>query len=1159
MTRRIQGALGLLVLLALAVGLPWALAATIGNPLDQWSSIRSGDMSDSDVIAIMAAVAYLAWASFAIALLVELTASLAAAVTRRPRRVIRLPLLGLQQDVARTLIAAVLLLAPAVISVVGPATSAFAASPRSVSVLTSASAGVASPQPLSHEATAESATTRTTAGDLAGAATYVIPSQGGMRSYWALAKHYLGDGQRWPEIWRLNEGHQQVDGTVMDSPNLLRRGWTVMVPVPAAGSPAAQQDTAATGHGEHAITVREGDTLSGLAEDAGVADWATVWPANAGRVEPGGQQLTDPDLIKPGWTVLMPGGASSPPVSAPGPTHPTTHSPHDRPPHQPPPVTTTPAPRQHPTATPTPGAESTTPVTGESTAASGSKPTTPAHGASHDSSAAVTVAEWAASLSAGAGVLAGGVFLALRLYRRRQFRFRGPRRAIAGPAPRHLPLEKVLVTDGSLGLRDVDFIDRALRSLSLSSAAADARLPAVLAARLTEEHLDLVLADPQLQPPPAPWVAVSPTIWVAEKSAELPVIDTTERGSAGPVSDAQPSASQQAVAPYPTLVSVGYTAAGEEWLVDLEQCGALIVDGDRDRCLDLTRFIAAELAHNVWSDHLTVTVAGQFGADLVDLNPSRLIVADDVAAAAATAANDVRSRRDVADGEQVDVLHGRLHGVSGDTWMPQVLLLAPTPSEPTASEAADSAADVAAIESLLDTVGKRSCRSAVAVVLLPGPERLVSSTGLLLHVDGSGTLTIPELGVIATAQRLPADQALELGMYLAAVRDSAADVPMSPAKTEEGTAGYTDLAGAVLPEHTVPRREPTATDQSDPAHPDVELLPDHASAAGTATSLLPNSTGSYLVTGARTPAEIEVLAPVVRPEVSAALLAADPHLDEDLAAWHDTDISTAKATTGDRPKIRLLGEVQVIAAGTRPDPKTAIATEAVAYLALHGAGVTGDRFAADFWPHHSYTIKDSNPRNLLSIVRSWLGTDPMSGSPCLPYAKSAGRPSGSALYRLRGPLVDWDLFCRLRSRAEAHGADGMADLVAALDLVTGVPLSGLRPGAGGWLADDTVADANVMAAAIVDVASVVVTRALDESDLALARRMAEKAAAIESGSDRPLLDLAAVCEAEGRTAELEATVRRIVTHHGAVVEEDVPKHTYDVMLRRGWVGLTQAS
>jgi hypothetical protein len=383
------------------------------------------------------------------------------------------------------------------------------------------------------------------------------------------------------------------------------------------------------------------------------------------------------------------------------------------------------------------------------------------------------------------------------------------------------------------------------------------------------------------------------------------------------------------------------------------------------------------------------------------------------------------------------------------------------------------------------------------------------------------------------------------------VRDSAADVPMPSAEVGDGTASYTDLAGAILPEHTVPRPEQLAVP------PAVVTVASPAARAPltaeptTAASLLPNSTDSYLVTTAATPSDIEVLAPVVKPEVSAALLTADPHLAEDLAAWLDE--------RSDHAKVRLLGEVQVTAPGQRPEAKTAIATEAVAYLALHPGGVTGDRFAADFWPRNDYTIKDSNPKNLLSIVRSWLGVNPLTGSPCLPYAKSAGRPSGSALYRLSGPLVDWDLFCRLRRRAEARGAEGVADLVAALDLVRGIPLTALRPGGGAWLADDTVADNNVMTAAIVDVATLVVTRALDEADLGLARRIAEKAVSMESGSDQPLLDLAAVCEAEGRTAELGATVRRIVTHHGGVVEEDIPSDTYDVLLRRGWVGLIQAS
>lgn len=1119
MMRRLRGVLGLVLLLALAIGLPWALAATIGNPLDQWSSIRAGDMSDQDVIAIMAAVAYVAWASFVLALAVELAVGLAASVTGRPRPAIRIPLLGLQQDLARNLIAAVLLLAPAVISVAGPVTSAFASAPPATSSSYTApqhqnpTRAPVLDRPSTTARTAPDADSNATHHQLAAAGTYVIPEHGGMRSYWALAEHYLGDGQRWPEIWNLNEGHPQTDGTVMDSANLLRRGWTVNVPGPVGDSATAR-------HGEHAVTVHEGDTLSGLAEQAGVHDWTTTWASNNNRAEPGGQHLTDPDLIKPGWTVMMPGSEQV----SPGPTSPS----HTAPPRTTPAHATPTAPRgttAQPSADTPPGAQPSTPA---NTPAQPGKAARPALAATRSSSASeiVTVAEWAASLSAGSGLLAGGLFLALRRYRRRQFRHRGAGRAIASPAPQHVQLEKVLVTDGTTGMRDVEFIDRALRGLALSLAAANGRLPSVLAARLTEQHLDLVLADPQLESPPAPWVSVSPTSWVVDKSADVLPLESFD---------------QIPVAPYPTLVSVGYTATGEEWLIDLEQAGALVVDGDRARCLDLTRFIAAELAHNVWSDQLTVTLSGQLGAELAELNPSRLIFNSDIQAVAAAAANDVRANRDVADGEHVDVLHGRLHSVSGDTWMPHVLLVALAP--------ADDPADAAAIESLLDTVGERSARTAAALVLLPAGETS-ATPGLQLHVDQSGALRIPQLNLTATAQQLPENQAVELGQYLAALRDSEADVAMPAADpAEDGSVTYTDLAGAVLPKHTVPRREqPTAAPS--PLAVAAARIPKPATVAATA-SVLPNPTSSYLVNTAATSADIEALAPMVRPEVSAALLAADPHLDADLAAWLDP--------ASERPKVRLLGVVQVSAGGQRPDAKKAMATEAVIYLVLHARGVSGDRFAADFWPASNYTIKDPSPKNLLSIVRAWLGTNPLSGSPCLPYAKSAGRPSGTAMYRLSGPIVDWDLFTRLRSRGEARGAEGVADLVAALDLVNEVPLTGLRPGGGAWLAADTVADQDVMTAAIVDVASVVVTRALDEADLGLARRIAEKSAAIESGSDRPLLDLAAVCEAEGRTAELGATVRRIVTHHGAVVEEDVPKDTYDVMLRRGWVGLTQAS
>lgn len=1122
MMRRVRGLIGLLILLTLAVGLPLVLAGTIGNPLHSWSSISAGDMSDQNVIAIMAAVAYLAWATFALAVLVELGETAAATITRRPRRDLRIPLLGVQQDLARTLIAAALLLAPAVISMVGPAAAAFAAQPPAAT--STSTAPQATPVPAAGAADWAVATpSARTAAPVSSTSTYRIPAEGGMRSYWALAQHYLGDGQRWPEIWHLNQGHKQDDGSVMDSPQMLHRGWTVLIPATAS----------TTSRGEHDVTVLAGDTLSGLAAHDGVSDWSTVWPANTGRVEPGGEHFTDPNLIKPGWTISLPnqpGTSTAPQVTSTSPVTlrgmhpapPTTHT------TQPPVTPSTPA--QPTTSAPTQATTATSPA---STAHSISSTS------SSSSSSVVTVAEWAATLAAGSGVLAAGTFLALRRYRRRQFRHRRPGRAIAGPAQQHVPLEKVLVTAGAAAVRDVDFIDRALRGLAAAQLQADGRLPAVLAARLTELHFDLVLAEPQLEAPPAPWVAVSSTSWVLDKSAELAHVDEYDHIPA---------------APYPTLVSVGYTAAGEEWLIDLEQAGSLSFSGDPTRCLDLARFAVAELAHNPWSDHLTVTLAG-FGQELVELNPARLTHTGDIPAAAAAAANDVAANRSLAEEEAVDVLHGRLHSVSGDAWMPQVLFVAP--------QWLEDAEDAEAVHTLLERVADRSSRTAVAVVL-PGAQPSVVQPGLQLTAAADGTLRIPALSVVGTAQQLPVDQAEELALYLAALRDSATDVAMPAA----GAKSYTDLAGAVLPEHTVPRPDQPAAGAASAAAASVALLP-HL--AVTAASLLPNSTSSYLVTTATTPAAIEALAPVVKPEIRDELLATNLDLDEALAAWHDPDSRL--------PKMKLLGKMTVTAFGPVPDGKLAITTEAVAYFALHRRGVEGDVFADEFWPYgrtddelpaiarpgqrprrKPYTMKDSNPKNLVSIVRSWLGTDPTTGAPCLPYAKSAGRASGTSLYQVRGLLLDWDLFSKLRTRGEARGVEGMPDLIAALDLVTDVPFKGLRPGGGAWLLPGgPVPGPETMSSAIIDVAHIVVTGALDAGDLLLARRIAEKAVDMRSGSDRPLLDLAAVCDAQGRKAELGATVRRIVTHHGVLEEEDVPKDTFEVMLRRGWIGLTQAS
>ncbi len=56
------------------------------------------------------------------------------------------------------------------------------------------------------------------------------------------------------------------------------------------------------------------------------------------------------------------------------------------------------------------------------------------------------------------------------------------------------------------------------------------------------------------------------------------------------------------MAPYPTLAALGTDHDGSTWLLDLETAGVVQLRGDAQIAGDLARFLAAELALNVWSD-----------------------------------------------------------------------------------------------------------------------------------------------------------------------------------------------------------------------------------------------------------------------------------------------------------------------------------------------------------------------------------------------------------------------------------------------------------------------------------------------------------------------------------------------------------------------------
>ncbi len=228
----------------------------------------------------------------------------------------------------------------------------------------------------------------------------------------------------------------------------------------------------------------------------------------------------------------------------------------------------------------------------------------------------------------------------------------------------------------------------------------------------------------------------------------------------------------------------------------------------------------------------------------------------------------------------------------------------------------------------------------------------------------------------------------------------------------------------------------------------------------------------YADRAATTVEDVEALAPNATPEAAPAVQAADPDLDEDLARW-DSPVPVA-------PKVTLLGPVTVRTLGdaTATAHRRPYYVEFLAYLALHPNGVTAEKLAEDL------CIRPQKARSDLSIIRKWLGQS-RAGKPYLPRAQQTHQDGVPATYALDGVLCDLDLFRRLRARGQSRGAEGMADLVSALHLVSGEPFTDLRKDGWGWLLEGDRLD-HIMTAAIVDVGHIVTTHALAVGDLDLA-------------------------------------------------------------------------
>ncbi|MFC6851779.1 hypothetical protein [Aquipuribacter hungaricus] len=757
------------------------------------------------------------------------------------------------------------------------------------------------------------------------------PAAGRYDCLWRIAEDELGDGARWAEIYDLNVALPQPDGSALSDPDIIKPGWQLRMPADAAHLPAWTPTTMGTGTdttdvspgspappGQHVVTA--GESLWEIAEsELGDGNrFPELAAAASGVPQPDGQELTDPDVIRPGWVIPVPAVTE------------TTNNP----------VAPAPAPTPAPVLKDLPSApdvalpeaqgpagdrgglpavgDAALPGTGQGAVERSGRAddrneagrTTPAAGTlevgpvveagddAEDDADAVSKdvdPAWLVTGLSGAGtVLAAGMLLLLRQRRRGQARARRPGRALTLPGPALFPTERsVLLSEPAVEV--VARLDEILRRLGTACGMSGEPLPAVAAVALDEAGIVLHLSRPTVLP--APWSGSTDGLrWLIP-----PTADATE---VGPLEVDQP-------APFPVLVTVGADETGATWLLNLEGLGAVRVVGDTDRAFALVRYMAAELACSLWSDGVRVECVG-VGEELSAMNPDRLRIHDNGDTTGDRVAAD-RVAGDLFAGDLfagavatidrgaalgLDVPEARARQAGDDSWPARVLLIDASRRTPALDEltallqahpgrtgtsvvlleagGADNAepgdAEPGDAEPGDAELGDAASRDVSGVRHSVRPAKGWSGSAVVVRVGASGRLVLPVVGSQLTAVGLSSQEAHGCAALYAV---GGLDTPMPTTAADGGAAdgwrSWADDAGSIRDEHTLPRH-------------DTPDLVDRTMGAGAASAARP---------GPDTPAR------------------RSQHLGDDVAADHNHDPETEVAGIGpDEEKGRPAGVLQ---------------------------------------------------------------------------------------------------------------------------------------------------------------------------------------------------------------------------------------------------------
>ncbi|MDR7254166.1 nucleoid-associated protein YgaU [Nocardioides sp. BE266] len=1160
-SRRMLGLVASLAVVGILVGLP-ALLLTIGaTPLPGASpsltSLTDRLLAPDDgslVLATLEVVAWAAWAFAAAGLLAELTALL------RGVPAPRLPGLGTSQLMARTLLGLATLLFVAAPNVTG-------AAPAAATPLGVASSAPTTARPL-HDPSTSTSGAATQLNDYASDSPSArAPSQTAQQqhartpaqpqafdyvvkpgeSLWSIATQHLGNGSRFTEIVDLNRD------LLGDKPSFLQPGWVLRIPAntTATGAP--------TGPRHH--TVHPGDTLTAIA-DHYLGDprrYPEIFHASASTLQADGSRLTDPDLIRPGWTLTIPGVTTSPAHSAP------TEGRHGGGDH----------------ARPDGEAEDTADnhvdrgnVNHEDTTAgsmlgsrsdestrSGDRSRTPdriGDSADRDDRSgnrvrvddeagqdSIVSAPWFVTGLAGGGMLlAGGLLMALRARRRSQVRARRPGRTIAAPDPALAPVEKSIAAATGAAVT-VEFLDHALRHLAVSVAATRSSMPPLAAVELGHSTLTLHLSAPSDLP--SPWMgSVDRTHWhIDGPRTDLDVSPGSGSGNVlvdglgiadesghGRSADGPESSVSDLEAPYPLLVNIGTSDIGETWMLNCEELGAIAISGDRDNAQNFIRHLGAQIAVNPWSSRVTATCVGVAAeAASMDERLTYIAGAEDIETLVQDTITAAEASITRAGAHATDVATARTGYVDDDTWPARILLIEAASAEPSTLEL---------LEHLTQLIADHPGQASTAIVFNDPNHNAhgASDHVVTLTLTSTGRLALEEAGLDLIAVGLTADEAggcAQLYAQRADLDDVAVPVDDEPASDDNavGWEIYADKAGALRDEYTRPRDTDRADDEDDGGEESGYV------------SLLDGPDEDYLRTGALTEDDLQAVAPKVSAGLRTDVETADPHLDQDVTDWFDPDCP--------RPRLILLGPVTARTHGQALTKRKPYFTELLAYLALRRRhGVTRDEVC------DAFGISPGKCRDYINIVRDWLGTNPSINEPHLPHADKspAAQARGLNLYQVdHGLLVDADLFKRLSLRGRTRGgADGQRDLATALRLVTGRPFDQLRPGGWTWLFEGERHDEYALVA-VADVAFTLTTAYLATGDLVRARAATEIAMLAAPDEEVTRLCLVRITEAEGDAAGAQQILREQVCNRTDSDEAptDLPERTETIIRNHQWL------